>query len=281
MVTALSSKEDRIRAVEVGANDFISKPVDMTEVHVRTASLLRMKHAQDAVKSYQADLEVKVAERTADLRKSLEETVTAQQKTREAHLDTLHRLTVAAEYKDEDTAEHIKRMSSYCAIIAGSLHMPQEEIDLLYHTSSMHDIGKIGTPDSVLLKPGKLTPEEWEIMKQHTISGAKILHNSPSKLLQSGRIIALAHHEKWDGSGYPVGLAGKDIPLWGRICSVADVFDALTSARPYKKAFSNEDALRIMKEGRGKHFEPGLIDLFMENLDEVLVIQEKYKVSKD
>lgn len=279
MVTAMSSREDRIRAVEVGANDFISKPVDLTEVHVRTASLLKMKYAQDAVKSYQADLELEVAERTADLRKSLKETVAAQQKTYEAHLDTLHRLTVAAEYKDEVTAEHIKRMSSYCTIIARRLRMPQEEIDILYQVSSMHDIGKIGTPDSVLLKPGKLTPDEWVIMKQHTVFGAKILHDSTSEIIQYGKIVAITHHEKWDGSGYPFGLAGKDIPLWGRICAVADVFDALTNERPYKKAFSNKDALSIMEKERGKHFEPQLIDLFMDNFDEVYTIQEKYKVS--
>ncbi|MGR3173087.1 MAG: HD domain-containing phosphohydrolase [Candidatus Scalindua sp.] len=279
MVTALSSKEDRIRAVEVGANDFISKPVDMTEVHVRTASLLKMKHAQDAVKSYQTELEGKVAERTAELRKSLKETIEAQQKTHEAHLDTLYRLTVAAEYKDKDTAKHIKRMSSYCAILATSLHLSPDEVELLTLASTMHDVGKIGTPDDVLLKPGKHTPEEWNIMKQHTIIGANILRDSPSKLLQSGEVIALTHQEKWDGSGYPNGLAGEDIPLWGRICAVADVFDALTSERPYKKAFSNEKTLRIMKEGRGKHFEPQLIDLFMDNLDEVFTIQEKYKAS--
>ena len=281
MVTAMSRREDRILAVEVGANDFISKPVDLTELHVRTASLLKMKYAQDAVKSYQADLEVKVAERTADLRKSLEETVAAQQKTYDAHVDTLRRLAVAAEYKDKDTAEHIKRMNSYCAMLATSLHLSLEEAELLTLASTMHDVGKIGIPDDILLKPDKHTPEEWKIMKEHTIIGANILRDSPSKLLQAGEKIALAHHEKWDGSGYPNGLAGEDIPLWGRICSIADVFDALTSERPYKKAFSNEKALNIMKEGRGKHFEPRLIDLFMENLDKILTIQEKYKVSKD
>ena len=277
MVTALSSREDRIRAVEVGANDFISKPVDMTEVHVRTASLLKMKQAQDAVKSYQVDLELKVAERTADLRKSLKETVAAQQKTYEAHVDTLHRLAVAAEFKDHNTAEHIKRMSSYCNVLATKLHLSPEEAELLTITSTMHDIGKIGIPDDVLLKPGKHTPEELKVMKQHTIIGANILHASPSKLLQYGEIIALTHHEKWDGSGYPNGYAGKEIPLWGRISAVGDVFDALTSERPYKKAFSNKDALSIMKEGRGKHFEPQLIDLFMDNLDEVYTIQDMYK----
>jgi putative two-component system response regulator len=143
----------------------------------------------------------------------------------------------------------------------------------------MHDIGKIGIPDDVLLKQGRHTPEEREIMKQHTTIGANILRDSASKLLQSGEIIALTHHEKWDGSGYPNGLAGEDIPLWSRITAVADVFDALTSERPYKKAFSNKDALSIMKEKRGKHFEPQLVDLFMDSLDEVFIIQEKYKVS--
>jgi len=279
MVTALSGREERIRAVELGANDFISKPVDMTEVHVRTASLLKMKHAQDAIKSYQADLEVKIAERTVDLRRSLDETITAHKNTHEAHVDTLRRLVIAAEYKDNDTAEHIKRMSSYCNILGTKLNLPPDEIQLLTLTSTMHDIGKIGTPDEVLLKPGKHTPDEWEIMKKHTVIGANILRDSPSKLLQYGEIIALSHQEKWDGSGYPHGHAGEDIPLWGRIAAVADVFDALTSERPYKKAFSNKEALSIMKEGRGVHFEPQLIDLFIDNLDEVYSIQEQYKVS--
>ena len=184
---------------------------------------------------------------------------------------------MAAEYKDEDTANHIKRMSHYSRILAGSLHLSPGEVEIIHLASPMHDVGKMGTPDNILFKPGKHTPEEWEIMKQHATFGGRILNGSSAKLLQAGEIIALSHHEKWDGSGYPKGISGEDIPLWGRITAVADVFDALTSKRPYKEAFSNEKSLQIMKEGRGKHFEPRLLDLFLENLDEVFDIQKKHK----
>jgi len=279
MVTGLTSKEDRLRAAEAGANDFISKPVDMTELRVRMASLLRMKEAQDAVKRYQVELEEKIEKRTSSLRQALAEMVEAQRRTHEAHLDTIHRLVVAAEYKDKDTATHIQRMSRYCALLARALNLPPGEVEIVLQASTMHDVGKISVPDAILLKPGKLDQEEWEIMKQHAISGARILSGSPSELLQVGEIIALSHHEKWDGSGYPKGLAGEDIPLWGRICAIADVFDALTNARPYKKAFSNEEALEIMKEGRGKHFDPKLLDLFFEHFKEALAIQKNIRAS--
>ncbi|MCK4640789.1 MAG: response regulator [Candidatus Marinimicrobia bacterium] len=276
MVTALTSKEDRLRAVEVGANDFITKPIDKTELRIRTASLLKMKEAQDTVKRYQAELEKKVEQRTADLRQALAEMAESQRRTYKAHLDTIHRLSIAAEYKDEDTASHIHRMSNYCAIIARGLHLSPGEVELILHASPMHDIGKIGTPDAVLLKPGKLNDDEWLIMKQHTTVGSSILSDSESELLQVGENIAKSHQEKWDGSGYPNGLAGEEIPLYGRICAVADVFDALTSKRPYKNAFSNEKALEIMKEGRGKHFDPRILDIFLEHFDNVIAIQKKY-----
>ncbi|OHB35814.1 MAG: two-component system response regulator [Planctomycetes bacterium GWA2_40_7] len=277
MVTALTSKEDRIRAVEVGANDFISKPIDKTELTVRTVSLLKMKEHQDTIKQYQKELEDKVEKRTADLRTVLSEKIEAHRRIYQAHLDTINRLVIAAEYKDEDTADHIKRMSNYCALLAKALKLTPQEIEVLYYASSMHDVGKIGIPDHILLKPGKHNPEEWEIMKQHTTIGGYILDNSPSELLQSGEIIALSHHEKWDGSGYPKGLSGENIPLLGRICAVTDVYDALTSKRPYKEAFSNEKSLEIMKEGSGKHFDPNLISIFFNNLDEVFAIQKKFK----
>ncbi|HHT9107032.1 MAG TPA: HD domain-containing phosphohydrolase [Candidatus Wunengus sp. YC63] len=277
MVTALTSKEDRVRAVEVGANDFISKPVDKTELTVRTVSLLKMKEHQDTIKQYQKELEDKVEKRTADLRAVLSEKIDAHRRIYQAHLDTINRLVIAAEYKDEDTADHIKRMSSYCALLAKALKLTPQEIEVLYYASSMHDVGKIGIPDHILLKPGKHNPEEWEIMKQHTTIGGYILDNSPSELLQSGEIIALSHHEKWDGSGYPKGLSGENIPLLGRICAVTDVYDALTSKRPYKEAFSNEKSMEIMKEGSGKHFDPNLISIFFKNLDEVFAIQKKFK----
>jgi len=270
MVTARSGKEDRLQAVEAGANDFIAKPFDMTELKVRTASLLKMKEHQDAIKRYQLDLEDTVQRRTADLRRALEEMSAAQKRTHEAYLDTIYRLAMVAEYKDQYTGCHIARMSHICAILAGALKLPPEEVEIIRAASPMHDVGKIGIPDAILLKPGSLTPEEWEVMKQHTSIGARILSGSNSEVLHAGEIIALSHHEKWDGSGYPHGWVGEEIPLWGRICAVADAYDAITSERPYKKALSHERALQIMVEERGRHFDPKLLDLFLDNLEEII-----------
>ncbi len=167
-------------------------------------------------------------------------------------------------------------MSNYCAIIARVLHLPPGEVEVILHASPMHDVGKIGIADAILLKPGKLDNDEWDIMKQHTTMGGRILSGSSSDLLLAGEVIALSHHEKWDGSGYPKGLAGEDIPLFGRICAVADVFDALISERPYKKAFSNEKAYEILREGRGTQFDPKVLDAFFKRLDKVVAIQEQY-----
>ena len=167
-------------------------------------------------------------------------------------------------------------MSNYCAIIARELHLPPGEVEVILYASPMHDVGKIGIADAILLKPGKLDNDEWDIMKQHTTMGGRILSGSSSDLLLAGEVIALSHHEKWDGSGYPKGLAGEDIPLFGQICAVADVFDALTSERPYKKAFSNEKAYEILREGRGTQFDPKVLNAFFERLDEVMAIQEQY-----
>ena len=277
MVTVLTGKEDRLRAVEAGANDFITKPVDKTEVRVRTASLLAMKEAQDAMKQHQAELEEKVAQRTADLRKALHDMVEAQRRTQEAHLDTIHRLALAAELKDPTTASHIHRISQYCGLLAKAIALSPGEVELIIYASPMHDVGKIGTPEAILLKPAKLDHQERKIIKQHTILGGNILSDSSSELIQIGRVIALSHHEKWDGSGYPQGLAGEDIPLFGRVCAIADVFDALTTERPYKTIIPNEESKEIMKEGRGKHFDPKLLDLFFDNFTEVLSIQAKYR----
>ncbi len=277
MVTALTSREDRLRAVEAGANDFITKPIDKTEVRVRTASLLKMKEAQDAIKQYQAELEKKVEQRTADLRKALQDMVEAQRRTKEAHLDTIHRLAVAAELKDPTTAAHIRRISHYCGLLAKAINLTPGEMEFIIYASPMHDVGKIGTPDAILLKPAKLDEREWEVIKLHTTLGGNILSDSSSELLQAGGIIALSHHEKWDGSGYPRGLSGEDIPLSGRICAIADVFDALTTERPYKTIISNEESKEIMKEERGKHFDPELLDLFFDSFAEVISIQEKYR----
>ncbi len=276
MVTALSAKPDRLRAVEAGASDFIAKPIDAVELRVRMNSLLRLKSYHDEVKNYQLHLEQMVAEKTRTLREALAELEQARQATLHAHIETIQKLSVAAEYKDEDTASHIMRMSRYCAHIAERSGMEESAVDLLLYSSPMHDIGKIGIPDAILLKPGKLDAAEWEIMMRHAEIGASILRGGSSKYLEAGALIALSHHEKWDGSGYPRRLAGEDIPLFGRICALADVFDALTTRRPYKDAFSNEKALGIMKEGRGRHFDPTLFDIFISNFDGILHIQQEY-----
>jgi putative two-component system response regulator len=277
MVTALSGKEERLRAVEAGANDFIAKPVDKTELKVRTESLLRTKEAQDALKRHQAELEKTVARRTESLRGALQDMAEAQRRTQQAQLETIERLALAAELKDEDTALHIKRMSQYCHLFARGLKLSPQECEILLHASPMHDVGKIGIPDAVLLKPGKLDAAEWQIMRTHTEIGTRILGESTSELLQAGEIVARTHHEKWDGSGYPSGLSGEAIPLWGRIAAVADVFDALTSRRPYKEPFPTEKALQIMREGRTTHFDPGVLDVFFDNLADVLAIKERYR----
>jgi putative two-component system response regulator len=276
MVTSLASKDDRLAAVEAGANDFIAKPIDKTELHVRSASLLKMKEAQDALKRHQARLEQIIEEKTAELRRALEEMTEAQRQAYRAQLETVERLAIVAEYKDKVTARHIQRMSEYCAVLARGLRLPPGEVELVLHASRMHDVGKIAVPDAILRKPARLDRAEWAVMRQHPLVGGQILDNSTSQLLQAGRIIALSHHERWDGRGYPGGVAGEAIPLWGRICAVADVFDAVTSARPYKPAFPNEEAFRILREGRGTHFDPRVVDVFFEHLDEILEIQRKY-----
>jgi putative two-component system response regulator len=275
MVTALSGKEERLRAVEAGANDFIAKPVDYTELRIRATSLLKMKTAQDAVKQQHAGLEALVTQRTAALQLALDETVRAQELAHECQLETIQRLAVAAEFKDKDSLVHLRRVSWFSVLLARRLGLPNDEVECLRHASTLHDVGKLAIAESILVKPGKLDPEEWQQMQQHSRIGAQMLAGSRSRFLQVGEVIALTHHEKWDGSGYPQGLAREAIPLFGRICAVADVFDALTSARPYKDAFHVQAACEILREGKGSHFDPRLVDLFLADFDEVLQIREQ------
>ncbi len=277
VVTGNTSKEDQLRAVQAGASDFICKPVDEIELRIRTASLLRQKEAQDAIKIYQKELEAKIDQRTASLRKALDEMVAAQRQSHQAHLDTIRRLVIAAEYKDECTGNHIQRISLICEFIALKLNLPANDVELIRLASPMHDVGKLGIPDHILLKPAKLTVDEYEIIKKHTTIGASILNDSASELIQTGEIIALSHHEKWNGKGYPKQLKGEDIPLSGRICALADVYDALSSKRPYKEAFPHEKVIEIIREEKGKHFDPDLTDLFCENLDEILKLTKEYE----
>ncbi|MEX1300273.1 MAG: HD domain-containing phosphohydrolase [Desulfotignum sp.] len=190
-------------------------------------------------------------------------------------MDTILRLSQAAEYKDTDTGEHIQRISYYIQAVGKAMTLSDQEIEAYQYASPMHDVGKIGIPDHILMKPGPLDESEWEIMKQHTVIGGKILGGSDSSILKTAETIALTHHEKWNGRGYPYGLRGLDIPMAGRITAIADVFDALTSKRPYKKAFSVEKAFEIMAEDRGKSFDPELLDAFFSIKSEIVDIRNK------
>ncbi len=276
MVTGMATREDRIGAVNAGANDFVAKPFDLTEIRVRIKSLLGMKAAHDALRRHKEQLEDVVRRRTQALRTALDDVVEAQRRLRAANLETIQRLVVAAEYNDLGSATHIQRMSKFSALIAKRLQLSPQRIELIYQASPMHDIGKIGMPQEILLKPGKLNRREWQHIKRHPTIGAKILQKSTSQLLRLGEIIALTHHEKWDGSGYPKGLRSDEIPVEGRISAIADVFDALTSKRPYKEAFSNDMAFQVLWDGRGKHFDPELVDLFVSSIDGIVEIQSAF-----
>jgi putative two-component system response regulator len=262
MVTALHDVEDRVRALNAGADDFLTKPINKTELSARVQSLVKVKAYNDYMKNYQKDLEEEVARKTLLLREALHQI-------KIASLDTILRLSYAAEYKDENTGSHIQRVSLYAAAIARQMGMDDETVDSILYASLMHDIGKIGIPDYILLKSSSLDIAEWKIMRQHTTIGAAIMKGSSSNIVQLAEQIALNHHEKWDGSGYPQGLSGTDIPLVGRIVIVADVFDALTSNRPYKKTISVEKAFTIIHKRKGTHFDPAVVDAFFAIKDEI------------
>jgi len=275
LVTVLDSREDRVKAIQAGASDFIAKPVDKTELLVRISSQLRLKEAQDALKRSQAELEERVARRTEELRRTCEEAADANRRTYAAHVDTIMRLVLAAELRDVDTARHIQRLSRYSAVLARALHMSPGETEALGHAVTMHDVGKIGIPDAILGKRGALDAEERKVMQTHTLIGGRILAGSTSELMQHGQVVAITHHERWDGTGYPRRLRGEQIPLSGRICAVVDVFDAMTTERPYRPAIPPDEALAEMRRGRGSQFDPRLLDLFMDRLDEVFEVRER------
>jgi len=277
ILTASCDAKTKAEALNAGATDFLSKPVDPVELVARVRNSLLIKHRQD-------ELARLVEERTSDLEWSRREVVFC--------------LARAAEFRDNDTGRHVVRVGKYAGIIARELGYPNDDAAMLELASTLHDVGKIGIPDSILLKPGKLDPEEFALMQghadigrtivapmsddelnafaNHVTAASRLIGQCTSPLLQLASEIALTHHEKWDGSGYPVGLAGEQIPLSGRITAVADVFDALSSHRPYKAAFSLEKCLTILDEGRGAHFDPAVLDAFVCRRDEVLAVQEAY-----
>lgn len=241
------------------------------------------KYASDLVNIYQSEKERRselenankqILQYAEELNITINNLKAAHSELQESYLDTIHRLVLAAEFKDENTSEHLIRISKYCELLAQKMGLPKERVEKITYAAPMHDIGKIGIPDSILNKPGKLTEEEFEVIKTHTTIGANILNNSKSEILQTAKKIAVSHHEKWNGEGYPYGLKGQNIPVEGRIVAIADVFDALTTERPYKKAFSIEITCNIIREKRGEHFDPEITDIFFENLDELLEIKK-------
>ena len=267
MVTADTESDVRHRALQLGAQDFLTKPVDKVELTARVNNLLALRKSQQQLANRADWLAEEVAKATAE--------IAAREK------EAILRLSRAAEYRDPETGSHLLRMSNYTRLIAIQLGLPPAEQELLLEASPMHDIGKVGTPDQILLKPGRLTPEEFEIMKQHATIGYEILRDSVSPLLQCAAKLALAHHEKFDGSGYPQGLAGEAIPLHGRIVAVADVFDALTSERPYKKAWTLDAAVDFLKTNAGSHFDPVCVEAFLAAWPQVLEIRQRYQDEAD
>jgi putative two-component system response regulator len=257
VLTADATRDAKRRALGAGARDFLTKPFDVDEVLLRIANMLDIRFLTLGLKIQNVTLEERVRDRTRELE--------------ESHVDTFERLALAAEYRDDETGQHTKRVGRMAALLAKELGLDHEEVDLLERAAGLHDVGKIGIPDRILLAPRKLTPEEFEIVKSHTTIGAKILSGSRSPLMQMAEEIAWSHHERWDGTGY-VGAFGEEIPLMGRITTVADVFDALTHARPYKEAWPLEEAIAEILAQRDRQFDPRVVDAF-------LAIQERIAVA--
>ena len=251
----------------------LSENLQHDELHLLEVVAQRLSYELQ-LKDYNQQLEVAIDQRTSDLKKALDDLRDLNETLVKAQSETIFRLAKAAEYRDEDTAEHLYRISGYARLIAECLHLPANDCENIALAAIMHDVGKIGTPDSILLKRGALTPEEYQKMKEHTLIGAKILGGSNSTVLQMSEEIAINHHEKFDGSGYPHGLKGNDIPISARIVAVADVFDALTTERVYKRAFSVEEALTVLRENSGTHFDPDVLGAFLTAMPAVLKVRE-------
>jgi two-component system response regulator RpfG len=259
IITCVDDKSVRYRALEARATDFLSKPIDHHECRARCRNLLQLSRQQQIIKDRARWLEQEVHTKTFELE--------------EREKETLLRLAKAGEYRDEETGNHVVRMAEYAFLIASELGLDEDICNIIRHAAPMHDIGKIGVPDQILLKPGKLTRQEWSSMQIHTTIGYEILRDSPSCFLKTGALIALGHHERFDGRGYPQGLAGKDTPIEARVVAVADVFDALLASRPYKKAWSVDNTLSYMREQRGRHFDPECVDAFFNKLEKIMSIR--------
>lgn len=270
IVTAISDKEALKSALAIGATDYVTKPFDAEELTLRIKNVVQIKRFNDFLADQNKLLESKVKERT----KELEELFAVVKST---EIEVIKLLGSVSEYRDMETGNHILRVGYISEFLARKAGLSNEECEMILYASMMHDIGKVGISDTILLKPGKLTGEEFEIMKTHSSMGKDMLSSSDMPLLKASAEIALTHHEKWDGSGYPSGLKGENIPLFGRIVAIADVFDALKSERPYKKAFDDDKVKEIFAKDSGKHFDPALTEIFLRDYDEVLAITSKFK----
>src|SRR3990170_2120491 len=256
IVTSLADRDSKIKGLQSGADELLSKPVDETEFRVRLRNLLKVKKYEDFLVEHGRRLANEVEDKSVQLERAFT-------KIRKGYAETVYRLTLAAEQRDKETGSHIKRISLYSQLLARYLRLPEQAVEAIFFASPMHDVGKIGIPDSILLKPGSLTDAEFEIMRTHTTIGAEILKDSDSEILDTAREIALTHHERWDGSGYPRGLRGEEIPLSGRIVGLVDVFDALSSRRTYRGALPAQEVLRFLERGAGTHFDPALVETFL------------------
>jgi putative two-component system response regulator len=280
VLTADATHKSKRAALEGGAKDFVTKPFDHAEVLARMGNLLETRALHARLRRQNDLLEGTVRDRTAELERAINRLELAERDLRLAQEETIHRLSLAAEFRDDETSRHIERMSRYCAILAERVGRDGEQTELLRIAAKMHDIGKLGIPDAILRKAGPLTPDEFEVMKAHTEIGYQILRGSESQLANTAAMLAWTHHEKIDGSGYPRGLRGAEIPVEGRIAAIADVFDALTTDRVYRNAFALPEALSIMRDGRGTHFDGDLLDLFFDSLDAVLAAKAELIIDR-
>jgi response regulator RpfG family c-di-GMP phosphodiesterase len=265
MITSSKEKEIRHKALELGVDDFLEKPADPVAFLTRSRNLLKMREQSLQLENRMDWLASEVRRATADIIKREQETI--------------FMLTRATEHRDKETKNHIVRMGHYAQVLAQTLEMPSDYQELILLAAPMHDVGKVAIPDRILLKEGKLTADEWTIMKTHAQAGYDILKDTDSKLIHLGAEIALSHHEKYDGSGYPSGLSGNAIPLSGRICAIGDVFDALLSVRPYKPAWSLPDTIETLKRGKGNHFDPVLVDRFLEAMPALQAVRREFSDS--